>query len=542
MEKEALAEYPLSFESAPEREPMEILDFYAQLLELAWPWTVKSVSLKEQPDRVDVYLECAEAAQLPCPLCERACVISSYSPPRTWRHTDTCLKRTFLHAGLPVMDCPVHGRQHPRIPWVGGELPTHPTSSASGGCSGSFSQDYTEKRYDGLPVTTAFEKWIIRLSEALGDPKKAALFAGVEYTLLRRLLRQYSSETPLAETAKSSSPHSSNGAGAILQATPGEREGQLSLFARNDLDFVNRGIQAFSCLELEKAVECFQKHRTLYPKGYDISSRLKAAEFLIEGMRKAPADPGDRPAYLCRLWDSFEEYSESGDAGCAAFAAKAKSAYFVHVLKEVERNGPGGPTILPGGIPAGFILLQAGRYEEAIRNLQESIPKMPESAALYGWLGDAYLLRGDREVARRCYREACFIDPLAIDWRHIEDPDLKQLKQDILFEYDFDAQLALEWLPSHARIEGLFECKAIRVNDGLKETVNEYLAMEREWSEKRSPRLAAKLFARGIVLCENGENLKFIKKIDLIQVRRMMKQANPELFEDFLENIINGKA
>jgi tetratricopeptide (TPR) repeat protein len=320
-----------------------------------------------------------------------------------------------------------------------------------------------------------------------------------------------------------------------LQATPGEREGQLSLFARNDLDFVNRGIQAFSNLELEKAVEFFQKHRTLYPKGYDISSRLKAVEFLIESMGKVPADPGDRPAYLCRLWDSFEEYVESEDAGCAAFAAKAKSAYFAYVLKEVELNGP-------GGIPTGFILLQAGQYEEAVRRLQESIPKMPESAALYGWLGDAYLLRGDRDVARRCYREACFIDPLAIDWRHIEDSDLKQLKQDILFEYDFDAELALEWLPSHARIEGLFECKAVRVNDGLKETVNEYLAVEKIWSKKRLPGLAAKLFARGIVLCENGENLKFIKKIDLIQVRRMMKQANPDLFEEFLEKIINGKA
>ncbi|MDR3554073.1 MAG: hypothetical protein P4L55_04910 [Syntrophobacteraceae bacterium] len=167
---------------------------------------------------------------------------------------------------------------------------------------------------------------------------------------------------------------------------------------------------------------------------------------------------------------------------------------------------------------------------------------MPARAALYGWLGDAYLLRGNSKVARQCYREGCFIDPLDIDWRHIEDPDLKQLKQDILFVYDFDAELALEWLPSHARIEGLFELKTVRVNDGLKEMVDEYVAMEKEWSKKKSPRLAAKLFARGIVLCENSENLNFIKKIDLIQVRRVMKQASPDLFEEFLEKIIKRKA
>jgi hypothetical protein len=54
---------------------------------------------------------------------------------------------------------------------------------------------------------------------------------------------------------------------------------------------------------------------------------------------------------------------------------------------------------------------------------------MPHNAALYGYLGDAYYLRGEPIVARRCYREACLIDPAAIDWRHIEDTDLKQLKQ-----------------------------------------------------------------------------------------------------------------
>ena len=41
-----------------------------------------------------------------------------------------------------------------------------------------------------------------------------------------------------------------------------------------------------------------------------------------------------------------------------------------------------------------------------------------------------------------------------------------------------------------------------------------------------------------MILCENQENLRFIKKIDLIRVRRMMKQANQDLFADFLEEIV----
>ncbi len=136
-------------------------------------------------------------------------------------------------------------------------------------------------------------------------------------------------------------------------------------------------------------------------------------------------------------------------------------------------------------------------------------------------------------------RRSCFHALTVIVLYHVgEDADLKQLKQDILFYYDFDPELALEWLPSHGRIDGLFERKVVRLNDGLKELADDYMAIEKAWSKSNSPLLAAKLFLRGITLCENMENFKFIQKIDLIRVRRIMKQVNPDLFEEFLEKIV----
>ena len=509
---------------------MEIRDFYANLIELAWPWTVKSVAANEGSESVDVHLECAEAAQFACPHCNRACPVCDYSPSNSWRHLDTCRKTTFLHARLPIVNCPEHGEQHPRIPWADADS----------------------------PFTAAFEKWIGGLAESFGDAKKAAHFAGVEYVLVRRLMRRVaprrhrqtggrdsslapaavgdSGDFGLAIPASGGSP----GGNKSISRTATAPEEQLSIFAQN-MSFVNQGIQAFNNLDLEEAIDLFRKHRSLYPKGYDISSRLKAAEFLIRGMRETPAEPGERPGYLCRLWDAFEDYVRSEATAGDAFAGKAKGAYFARVLQEVERAGLAESTMLPEDIPFGYLLLQAGRYDEAVRSLQECIPRAPHNAAIYGYLGDAYRLRGDHEVARRCYREACFIDPAAIDWRHIEDAELTELKQDILFEYDFDPELAVEWLPSHARLEGLFERKLVRLNDGLKEMVDDYLAMEKTWSKDKSPRLAAKLFLRGMVLCENRENLKFVKKIDLIQVRRTMKQANADLFDEFLERMVEEK-
>ena len=137
--------------------------------------------------------------------------------------------------------------------------------------------------------------------------------------------------------------------------------------------------------------------------------------------------------------------------------------------------------------------------------------------------------------------EAFLIDPAAIDWRHVRDADLRQMQQDILFLYDSDPELALEWLPSHARIEGLFARKEVRINSGLKELVDDYLAVEKAWLKENYPRLAARIFLRGLVLCENLENLKFIKKIDPVEIRRRMKKLNPDLFEGFLERVVGRR-
>src|SRR5208283_5476873 len=67
---------------------------------------------------------------------------------------------------LTVVDCPEHGKQQTRIPWADADS----------------------------PFTAAFEKWIGGLAESFGDAKKAAHFAGVEYVLVRRLLRRAAEE------------------------------------------------------------------------------------------------------------------------------------------------------------------------------------------------------------------------------------------------------------------------------------------------------------------------------------------------------------
>ena len=502
---------------------VDIQYFYAHLLDLASPWTVKVVVLEDRSERIEVHLEFSATAQFQCLHCDRYCSIVDVSPLKTWRHLDTCRKTTFLHARLPIVNCPEHGQQQPHPPWG------HADS----------------------PVTLAFEQWITRLYQGFGDIKKAAHFSRMEPIQLRHILRRAIEKPGEVE------PRLVDGQDSSSQTSPSPPARQLSVFGQNDMTFVNQGMAAFRNLELEKAVELFQKHRSLYPKGYNVTSRLAAAEFLLQGIREAPAEPCERPAYLCRLWDSFEDYLKSEPlvrasvANRDAHAAEVKGAFFARVIEEAERCGrsdsaslqDGAPdaSLQPGDIPRGYILLQAGRFEDAIRSLQNCIAGAPHHAALYGWLGDAYWLRGDVRVARQCYREACLIDPAAIDWRHLQDEELKELKQDLLLDYGSNPDLALAWLASHARINGLFERKVVRLHDGLKELVDEYLTLVKSLAKKENYLLTAKLFFTGMILCENQESLKFIKKIDLIQVRKMMKQANPDLFAEFMERIAEGK-
>jgi len=110
------------------------------------------------------------------------------------------------------------------------------------------------------------------------------------------------------------------------------------------------------------------------------------------------------------------------------------------------------------------------------------------------------------------------------------------LRGQLIEKYNMDNSLVLEWLPSYAYIQGLFKPKTIKLNEGLKELVTEYLKLQKVYFKKQTPDLKAKLFIRSIVLCDNEPFLKFIKGVDFIDLRRQMKEANPSLFAKYLRN------
>lgn len=324
--------------------------------------------------------------------------------------------------------------------------------------------------------------------------------------------------------------------GQTKKGTIGE---QLWLFQDQDMLF-NRGVLELAKLNLDAARQAFDRYDELYHEREAIDKQRRLIDFLTDGFSRVPDSCPERPAHIYRLWMSFETYVQSEHSVGETVAAEIKYAFFQKIRKALEECNLMDAPYIADTVPTGYVYMQLKDYNPAIQSLQACIPATPDNAAIYGYLGDAYMLRGepgDTGVSRQCYLEAFLIDPNGIDWSHIKDVALLELKDQIIEEDDLEESLALEWLPSYAYIEGIFQRKTIRLNEGLKEFVDEYLSMKKAYSRRQTADLKARLFFRSMILCDNEVSLRFIKGIDFIDIRKLMKDMNPGLFRSYLEFI-----
>lgn len=487
---------------------MEVEELYHHLLHLAPPWTVRKVVAEAASARVLVYLALAEGTVAACPHCGEVCAICGQTEQKSWRHLNTCQRQTQLFASLPLVDCPEHGEQ-----------------------SAAFLLAEAE-----APVTFAFAQWVRQLAKSLKNVKRLAAVARLDPDLVERILSPSEERSAAGKTLPvRSSEQSATG-------TAPEPPKQLGLFTQNDMILINQGLRALKMLQPEQALDLFRKHRQIYPKGPEVASKIALAEFLLRGMAETPLEPVPFIQYRCGFWNDLVDHARAhAFRSNDRLLTDLQKAYFESTIRELEQAGGADAPMMAGDIPSGYLYLQAGQVDRAIRHLQALIPQVPDHAALYGYLGDAYWLRGEVKVARQCYREGCLIAPATLDWHSLKDDELRELLHDLQLLYGFDKALAAAWLPSHARVAGLFEHKALRPNEGLKELVNDYLTRQKALAKRPDPIKAAELFFRAMILCENEESLRLVKKVDLIQIRRLMKQTSPDLFAEFLATVVAAR-
>ena len=69
-------------------------------------------------------------------------------------------------------------------------------------------------------------------------------------------------------------------------------------------------------------------------------------------------------------------------------------------------------------------------------------------------------MKTEQKAARKCYREACLIDPEKIDWNYLKDEDLTTLLREQREEEGRGRELARQWLPTEAYLRRIFSRKS----------------------------------------------------------------------------------
>lgn len=93
-------------------------ELYRHLLGIVAPWTVDRVELDPNERRVDVWAVHPAGERWPCPECGQPLSLFDHAEERVWRHLDSCAFQTFLHARVPRVECPQHGKLQVRVPWA----------------------------------------------------------------------------------------------------------------------------------------------------------------------------------------------------------------------------------------------------------------------------------------------------------------------------------------------------------------------------------------------------------------------------------------
>lgn len=85
--------------------------FFTKLLGLKSPWYITHVSLDDEAQRVDIYIEHQKGIRFPCPECEEFSSVYDHSQEREFRHLNVCQFPAYLHVRIPRINCKSHGVQ-----------------------------------------------------------------------------------------------------------------------------------------------------------------------------------------------------------------------------------------------------------------------------------------------------------------------------------------------------------------------------------------------------------------------------------------------
>jgi tetratricopeptide (TPR) repeat protein len=278
--------------------------------------------------------------------------------------------------------------------------------------------------------------------------------------------------------------------------------------------------KALSVLDLEAAGRTMEVLAKQYPDHPEVRREHTIVRFLQETISTVK-----KPAQLFTQFSALKKLLRE-HSYIPEYMSDLERAYFGRVV-DAAGDQPLGSIY---GYPPGYLLLKAGRLEDARRSLTEELsgsgipPK--KRAHLLGYLGDVFIAGGEIEQARRYYVEAIQADTSGIDTKALLDDDTKAL---ILGTY-IPEGLGGIWAASVGYILMVFPPPAFRDSSELMAFFKEFNRLRPELGKDDSDETPGRVFYHALVMVEHEALFRALKGADMMELRKLMRTINPALF------------
>ena len=278
--------------------------------------------------------------------------------------------------------------------------------------------------------------------------------------------------------------------------------------------------KALSTLDLANARLNMDVLARQYPDHPEIKREDTIVRFLEETFSTVT-----KPAQLFTHYSAFKKLLKESSY-IPEYLADLERAYFGRVV-DLAGTEPLGPIY---GYPPGYLLLKAGRLEEAkqslIGELSQSGITPKKRAHLLGYLGDVFIAGGEIEEARRHYVEAILADTSGIDVKALLDEDTRAL---ILGTY-IPEGLGGIWAASVGYILMVFPSPVFPDSDELMAFFKEFNRFRSELGKDDSDETPGRVFYHALVMVEHEMLFRALKGADMMELRKLMRTVNPALF------------
>jgi hypothetical protein len=232
-----------------------------------------------------------------------------------------------------------------------------------------------------------------------------------------------------------------------------------------------------------------------------------------------------KPAQLFTHFSAFKKLLKESSY-IPEYLPDLERAYFGRVV-DAAGDEPLGPIY---GYPPGYVLLKAGRLEEAKQSLVEELSQAgippKKKAHLLGYLGDVFIAGGELEQARRHYVEAIQADTSGIDTKALLDDDTKAL---ILGTY-IPEGLGGIWAASVGHILMVFPPPVFRDSDDLMGFFKEFNRLRSDLGKDDSDETPGRVFYHALVMVEHEALFRALKGADMMELKKLMRTVNPALY------------